>query len=259
MSQDKPTFTRGTVRVFDEGLYWEFDGRRRRAEDINPEAHVDDLVTVPARDLRDALRRYADLYNDNLALRVVTAGSADDDLEYFMYSEVSFELADGELVMVLDHYDDDVPDDEQPRDAVQGRIAPLLARKRMSLVDVAEDLDDAGRYWHVQIRIGFHLRGRTCARLVADGLEIVELVRASSGGLTPATVADLLRAGHATALLGQPEGSWLEVKWEHYPLQELKGKIRIAQTVAQFANAVSPPRRSATSTRSTPSPQPSPT
>lgn len=47
MSEDKPTFSRGTVRVFDEGLYWEFDGRRRRAEDINPEAHVDDLVTIP--------------------------------------------------------------------------------------------------------------------------------------------------------------------------------------------------------------------
>lgn len=237
MSQEKPTFTCGSIRVFGDGLFWEFAARRRRVEDINPEAHVDDLVAVSARDIKAALRRYADLYDDELTLRIVTAGTGEDDLEYLAFSDVSFELVDGELLLVLDHFDEDVPDDEQPRGDVQGRIAPLLARKRMSIASVTEDLDDAGRYWHVQIKLGFHLRGRTGAELVADGEEIVELVRASAGGLTPATVADLLRAGHVNAILGQPEGAWLEVKREHYPLKELKAKIRIAQTVAQFANA----------------------
>jgi hypothetical protein len=237
VSEDKPAFTCGTIRVFDEGLYWEFNGRRRRSEDFGAQAHVNDLVEVPARDLKAALRRFETVLFENLTLRIVTAGSAEDDLEFIPLSEVSFELADGELVMELEHFDDDIPEDEQPRSEVQGRIAPLLARKGLWLVDVTEDLDDAGRYWHVLIRIGFNVRGRTGAQLVADGLEIVELIRASAGGLTPATVADLLRAGHATALLGQPEGSWLEAKREHYPLKEMKGKIRIAQTVAQFANA----------------------
>lgn len=171
-------------------------------------------------------------------VRVFTDGSADDDLEFIPVSPVSFTLVDHKLVMILDVYGDRIPADEEPTGEAAQRVAPLLSRKRMWLVSITEELDDAGRWWHARLTIGFHPRGRSCADVVADGLEMLELLdAASSGGLTRATCADLIRAGHVHALLGQPEGTWLEVKRQHYPLRELSGKLRIAQTVAQFANA----------------------
>jgi hypothetical protein len=234
--RDKPMFTRGAIRVFDDGLYWEWAGRRRRPEDADAEAHVEDLAAVPAKDLQAALRRFYGLVGE-VDVRVFTDGTPDDDLEFIPVSPVSFTLVDDKLVMILDVYGDRIPDDQEPTGEAAQRVEPLVSRKRMWLVSVTEELDDAGRWWHAKLTIGFHLRGRSCADVVADGLEMVELLDASIGGLTRTTCADLIRAGHVHALLGQPEGTWLEVKRQHYPLRELSGKLRIAQTVAQFANA----------------------
>lgn len=234
---ERPLLVRGSVRVLEDGMTWEWAGRRRRPEDADAEAHVDDLIGVPAKDLGAALRRFAHLMGA-VDVRVFTDGSAEDDLEYASYSPVSFTLVEGTLAMVLDVYGDDVPEDEQPAGAAAERIAPLLTRKRMWLIETEEELESSGRFWRTRLTLGFHVRGRSAAALVMDGLEICELVTAAAGGgLTRATCGDLIRAGHAAALLGQPEGDWLEVKREHYPLKELVAKIRIAQTVAQFANA----------------------
>ncbi|MCX4659544.1 ATP-binding protein [Streptomyces uncialis] len=60
---------------------------------------------------------------------------------------------------------------------------------------------------------------------------------AESGELTRETTIEPLRAGRADVLIGQPEGSWLDVKRAHYDLDTQHGKISIAQAVARFANA----------------------
>jgi hypothetical protein len=169
---------RGAIRVFDDGLYWEWAGRRRRPEDYDAEAHIEDLADVPARDLAAALRRYRDLLGE-VAVTVYTDGTADDDLEYMSPSPVSLNLIENDLVMTLDVYTGEIPTDEQPAGQAAERVAPVLSRKRMWLVSGEEDLDDAGRWWHVRLIIGFYLRGQSVADVVHDGLELVELINAT--------------------------------------------------------------------------------
>lgn len=107
----------------------------------------------------------------------------------------------------------------------------------MWLVSDKEDWDNDGRWWNVQLRIGFHPRGRSGEALVRDGLEIVALLNATAGQLDRTNTLDLLRSGHAQALIGQPEGPWLETKREHYDLKSDAGQIKLARAVTQFANS----------------------
>ena len=231
---ERPLVVRGNISVSEYGTYWEFDGTTRKSEDGDAiTVHIDDLKNVSVADLRSVLRRLAVLELD-MTVQLVTAPSGDIDLEFVPLSGLSFGLdGENELIMNVDSYGD-----ESDRGIDTGsRVAPLLARKRLWAVNVEEDFDDSGNFWHVQICVGFHLRGRTLASLVADGLDLAALVGATSGQLTPATLSDLVRAGHPDALLGQPESEWLEVKRQHYDLQSDYGKIRLAQTVSQFANS----------------------
>ena len=71
------------------------------------------------------------------------------------------------------------------------------------------------------------------------GRDAIALAEAfgENGALTRDISADLVRAGHAGTLIGQPEGHWLDVKRQHYDLDTGVGKIRLAQAVAKFANA----------------------
>jgi hypothetical protein len=234
---ERPLVVRGNISVSEDGSYWEFDGTSRKSEDGDTiTVHIDDLKNISVADLRSVLRRLAVLELE-MTVQLVTALSGDIDLEFVPLSGLSFGLdRENELIMNVDSYGDE-SDRGTSRIDTGSRVAPLLARKRLWAVNVEEDFDDSGNFWHVQIRVGFHIRGRTLASLVADGLDLAALVEATSGQLTPATLSDLVRAGHPDALLGQPESEWLEVKRQHYDLQSDYGKIRLAQTVSQFANS----------------------
>ncbi|MFI7162846.1 helix-turn-helix domain-containing protein [Rhodococcus erythropolis] len=234
-----PTITRRSVCIRDDVGYWAFNGRQRKTNDCDsPVAHIDDLIEVPATDLKAVMRRYvAAIDCDPPDLHVIVTGDVDDDLEFHSWSEVSFSLAHDQLVMDLDVYGDAVPADEEAGRGAARRIAPILSRKRMWLVSDKEDWDSDGRWWNVQLRLGFHTRGRSGESLVRDGLEIVALLNATAGQLDRANTLDLLRSGHAQALIGQPEGHWLETKREHYDLKSDAGQIKLARAVSQFANA----------------------
>ena len=228
----------GLVSVLDEGRYWKFGEEIREADDYeDPVAHVDDLENIPCRDLKTAFLRYhLKTESSDVTLHVITDGSSDEDLEYLPQSSVSFALYKKQLVMNLDLYLD-VPDDVDHAPNGAARTAALLARKRMWIVREEEDWDDSGRWWNIRLVLGFHLRGRVLGALVRDGLEVEALLSATAGKFGRANVVDLLRGGFARALLGQPEGSWLEAKREHYNLREDLGQIKLARSVAQFANA----------------------
>ena len=66
---------------------------------------------------------------------------------------------------------------------------------------------------------------------------VLLLEAAASGELTRESVAGLVRGGHLSALVGQPEGHWLDVKTQHYDLSGPAGRISLAQSVSRFANA----------------------
>ncbi|WP_147471549.1 AlbA family DNA-binding domain-containing protein [Nocardia stercoris] len=229
---------RGSVAVLDDGRYWTFDGIERESDDYSDAvAHIADLTAVPAADLQAALRRYVTVDDYEAPnIHVVVEGDQDFDLEYLPYSPVSFTLVDNRLVMDLDVNFDESPEDGETLRITQ-RVAPLLDRKRMSLISEEQDSSDDGRWWNVKLRLGVSIRGKNVGLIAHDGLEVVALLNATAGQLMQSNVIDLLRSGFAGALVGQPEGDWLEVKREHYDLRSEAGQIKLARAVSQFANA----------------------
>lgn len=81
-------------------------------------------------------------------------------------------------------------------------------------------------------------RARSLLDLFEAGSEMVALLEAAaSGALTRESVAGLIRGGQLSALIGQPEGHWLDVKTQHYDFSGAAGRISLAQSVSRFANA----------------------
>lgn len=214
---------------------------RSVGDDWTIHVHVDDLENIRATDLRRLMRRYTEQTGTIAPDIVVVAQFHDarDDLEWATISGVSFEVVptSGEFTMRLRTWADEIPDDPVQGSGAAERLVPLLKRNRMWPVDVAEDTDHAGRYWETEVRVGFHPRGRSMASLAQVGLDAVQLLQAVAGDMTRQDVIDLLRSGNAAALIGQPEGQWLEAKQQHYQLKTDEGAIKLARAVAQFANA----------------------
>jgi hypothetical protein len=75
----------------------------------------------------------------------------------------------------------------------------------MTIVETDDVVDD--------VTIGFNTRGCTLRDLYNLRDDAQALLEALDGGeLTRITAGDLIRAGHANVLIGQPEGHWLELK-----------------------------------------------
>lgn len=235
---DSPNLSRGNISVFDDGWCWEIDGVRRKSEDAGAiPLHIDDLKNVSISQLRSVLRRLHELDLDT-TIDVVTKDSADFDPEFVLWSGISFFLHEDQLCLGVETLLDP-PDPLPTSSTARSRIKPLLERKRLKEIEVHEDLDDSGDFWRVAVKVTFNARGRTFSSLASDAADLQALIEASPGQLTPSTLCDLIRSGHAEALLGQIENRWLEVKRQHYDLNSDYGKIRLAQTVAQFANTES--------------------
>ncbi len=108
----------------------------------------------------------------------------------------------------------------------------------MRLLHAWPDDNVAAPPWVWRARIGFNTRGWNLPALHQVGEDAIALLEAmSTGQLTRQTAGDLLRAGQARVLIGQPEGHWLDVKGQQYPLNTPKGQVSLAQAVSRFCNA----------------------
>ncbi|WP_157630922.1 hypothetical protein [Kribbella catacumbae] len=223
-----------------EGHTWEFAGRQRPVgDDGDPVAHAVDLDRCTATDLQAALRRSSTQYNASEQLWVSELLGPDDDVEDGPVGPVSFTLTDGHLTLRFPYSTFDyINDDPELFQHTEQILAPLLNRHRMWLVSAEQDESRATAPWAVWVEIGFHSRARRLTDLVDVGLDALALLDAvENGNLGRDQIADLLRGGHAEALVGQAEGPWLEAKRQHYDLSSSAGKISLAQAVARFANA----------------------
>lgn len=229
-----------TVRALDDGSNrWEFAGRQRYLDDLgDPTAHPDDLEGCNATDLKFALRRWP---SESGCLWVCDAAvDPDTDVEESpLRSQISFALTDNDLVMRLIHFSPVYYDsDAELRSHVEGILTPLLARNLMWLVSTGHNEYQKAGPWQIETDVGFHGRNKTLADLHRVGLDAVALLEAiDNGDVGRELIADLLRSGHAKALIGRAENEWLEAKREHYDLTSAVGEIKIAQAVARFANA----------------------
>jgi hypothetical protein len=118
-------------------------------------------------------------------------------------------------------------------------LSPFLERNRATLNLVEFDQNYACPPWRWRAEATVEVRGKSVMDAVGIGRDAIALAEAfgENGSLTRDIAADLVRAGHAAALIGQPEGQWLDVKRQHYDLDTAAGKVKLAEAVAKFANA----------------------
>jgi len=232
-------FLTRTVEIVEDGRKWIFGGRIRRTDDNgDPIVHPDDLKLCTATDVQAALRKSVYFSGSSPQMLVSHGQRSDADIEEGLLGPVSFLLRDNKLVMSIIYSSDLYVDEGQLSQHVNIMLAELLKRNRMWLLSVKNDEYTKTAPWLMEIEIGFHSRTRNMASLFNVGLDMLALLDAiDSGNLNQERVADLLRAGRASALIGQSECQWLEVKRQHYDLTATVGKIHLAQAVARFANA----------------------
>ncbi|WUR58550.1 hypothetical protein OHS32_26085 [Micromonospora chokoriensis] len=217
---------------------WLFGDSRRRGNGAGEiVALVSDLAGCSATELQTVMRRSDPGWGtDGLLLSEV-------DEAYFDESEsfvtcIAFRLHENKLTLeidfLVDHFDDE---DEQER-LVSRILAPFLRRHRMAVIGSWMNSGSTSPPWVWHARIGFATRNRTLDALYQVGLDAIALMDAlRSGELTRETAGDLVRGGQATVLIGQPEGSWLDAKSQHYDLSTARGQISLAQSVTRFCNA----------------------
>ncbi len=197
-----------------------------------------DLQGCSATDLQHALRRSsAEGYADDLLISNAPEGYFDE--EESLVLPVHFELHERTLALHISFLVEDYDEDAQAQQTAQV-LQPLLTRHHMRLLQTWPDENYAAPPWGWHARIGLHTRGWDLAALLQVGQDAIALLDAmSSGQLTRQTAGDLLRAAQARVLIGQPEGHWLDVKAQQYPLNTPKGQISLAQAVSRFCNAES--------------------
>lgn len=219
---------------------WSFGGRTRSYASHSDLLimHRSDLDLCAAADLQWALRR-AEYEGGPDQVHVSTIDEQHMDVEGIPVGPVVFQLEDDALVVTFTFVDES-PEPEEEGDEARfiAALQPLLVRHKVTLLFIeGEDYQGIARIWTVRLGLP-SLRGRTVAALYEAGLDMYDLMDAlASGELSRETAGNLVRAGRADVLIGQPEGHWLEAKSQHYDLDTPGGEISLAQAVSRFCNS----------------------
>ncbi len=196
-----------------------------------------DLTAAKAADLTRELRRASNQQGESERILI----DYDQTAEYFpkstLVEHISFELFDNRLAVRLAVQTTDRVDDDQLVSRVDNAVGPLLRRAKYVLVEVdAEQYTSTTPFVH-DLCFTMPTRGKTMQDIYTVAEQISTLFGAAdTGALRRDTALELLRAGHANLLIGQPESDWLDVKSDHYDLSAERGKISLASAVARFCN-----------------------
>lgn len=126
-------------------------------------------------------------------------------------------------------------EDELFESAIAEILAPLMERWSGRFRSVGHD-GEWGGYVTAEVEISASERhGSDIARFAEEARALLQAAR--SGPIERQTARDLVVAGHAGALVGLPEGNWLDAKGAPYQLDQDAGKYELARDVAAFANA----------------------
>ncbi|MET7736385.1 ATP-binding protein [Streptomyces sp. NPDC005402] len=230
-----------TVRFDRQGYRLIFGDTKRLYRDDGFTLHASELASIKATDFKAAMASYLSDWDDAVVQTLVVDGDYGEfDDEYSTPGPVMFVQQQNTLLVRVAVVTSAHEDDEKgsPEPLYRSALRPYLARHKAALHNIEMVTNRATSPWIWDIDIECSIRMRNLEDLYEIGYGALALVDAfESGHLTRETTLDLLRAGHAEVLVGQPEGPWLDVKSSHYDLDSTQGKISIAQSVSRFANA----------------------
>lgn len=187
--------------------------------------------------LRLAMQQSQDPYSQALYISSDPPDRFDDKYpNHILDVHVAYSETEGRMAVVVSH---ERPTPDESDTALEQSLAELLAApiKRHSGSDL-EIARNPGAPEYVEISFDIAARGRTVGDAVAIGNEVLALLQATAGGpLTLTTTLDLVRGGHAKALIEQHEGPWFDGKGAPYQLNTDEQKWELAKDVAAFANS----------------------
>lgn len=119
---------------------------------------------------------------------------------------------------------------------LRGTLSVFLRDNRLQVLDIEPEGVPGATLLTLTLRC--EVRGRNIGDAYALADQLGNLVQTLvDGGGRPESWWDLLRGGHATTLVGQPESATLEAKSRAYDPSVEADQIELAQDVARFANA----------------------
>ncbi|MEV0363977.1 hypothetical protein [Nocardia fusca] len=227
-----------TVRPDSHGWAWYFGGIERTSNGAGIVVKHCDLAAIRVTDLVREFRRAYGHEGESERILVDFDQSTRYSPKNTIVETTSFALLDSRLTVRLSVFTDDRLDVDQLVSRLDNAVGPLLRRVKFTLVEAkADPYGDATPFNHV-LCFSVPTRNKTLQDIYTVAEQICTLFDAAeTGDLSRETALDLLRAGHASLLIGHPESDWLDVKSDHYDLATDRGKISLASAVARFCNA----------------------
>ncbi len=184
---------------------------------------------------------------------IVSAGQRLGMAREILFSTAPFDRFDPETAPIedfaaaIDPVDDEFnfeayvylePGETFSEDKWRQLVEPLLERRGAAWHGSWTD-DDYGPGLLVALIGRFPTRGRSVRDLFETSREFQELVWAATkhGELTAARCVALIRGGLISALAGQPESGWIDVKARPHRIDTRWEKLELAKDVAAFANS----------------------
>ena len=216
--------------IVDHGRLWFNDG-------TTVVSAADVIEPASLAELRRAVNHSrGDGYDEDYVFEIYDAPveQLEGDEDMFVPRPVALVIADRQTILDLE-FVTDANEHMQDRREVATVLSPLLFRMGAALIDFSIDEQIGALVYHASVTI--KPRGLTVREALKMGSDLLTLWEASiSGALTPATVADLIRARRATSLIGQAENEWFEAKQAPYRLGHAVDEIELAKDVSALAN-----------------------
>ncbi len=195
------------------------------------------LSNASATQLRNAITGWGTRFNTPRQIYFSVAPWEEFDPETSLVEDLSLTIDAFDDEFNLEAYFSLAPGEPFEEDRWRTLVGPLLDDLGAAWNGSWTD-DDYGPGLVVSLVARFSARGRSVGELFDAATQFQQLVWAATGKaeLSASRVAQLVRGGYASALVGQPENSWIDVKEQPYSLRTTQQKLELAKDVAAFAN-----------------------
>ena len=232
---------------------WQVDGQDRSGDSSAVLLDPRELPQITVAELAEVFTAEVDHWGDPDVAEALIYDGMDGylDPENMVIRSTTLVLRDAELcakIEVLLEWPASTPPDRVEDfggrlNEVMNVVDPYLRHRGSSLLELSQDAygpwqSTADGMFVATIVVAQPADATTLADLAELGAGVERLVEALVGGTASRdTLADLIRGGHASLLVGVPEGNWLDVKSQEWDLTSDGDKYKLGVEVTAFCNA----------------------